>query len=59
MVECGDVQAAVALYTECDGLEWERSGCKMDLRYVPREHSFEGRQVGGGRGSWGKDCCCG
>lgn len=38
---------AAALYTECDGIEFEHSACKMDLRFIPDEQRFEGRQVGG------------
>jgi hypothetical protein len=45
VVECDSVTTAAALYRECDGIEFEHSACKLDLRFVPDEQSFEGRQV--------------
>lgn len=39
------VSTALTLYNECDGMEFEHSACKFDLRFVPDEQSFEGRQV--------------
>ncbi|KAG2482679.1 hypothetical protein HYH03_018414 [Edaphochlamys debaryana] len=45
IVECDCVATALHLYNECDGLEFERSACKFDLRFVPDDQSFEGRQV--------------
>ncbi|KAK9828879.1 hypothetical protein WJX72_002532 [[Myrmecia] bisecta] len=45
VVECNTVAAAAHLYSECDGMEFERSACKLDLRFVPEEQSFEGRAV--------------
>ncbi len=49
------MRAAAAIYAECDGLEFEKSACKFDLRFVPDEQSFEGRKVcmGEGRGREG------
>eukprot|EP00955_Chlamydomonas_euryale_P018735 199920-Chlamydomonas_euryale.AAC.1 len=47
IAEFDSVATAATVYTECDGLEFERSACKFDLRFVPDEQSFEGRQVGG------------
>lgn len=41
IVDCADVATAARLYDECDGLEFLRSACKFDLRFVPDE------QVGG------------
>lgn len=37
VAECADVATAVQLYNECDGMEFLRSACKLDLRYVPDE----------------------
>ncbi|KAK9815149.1 hypothetical protein WJX73_008881 [Symbiochloris irregularis] len=45
VVQCADVPTAAHLYSECDGLEFERSANKLDLRFVPPEQSFQGRPV--------------
>ncbi|GFR49411.1 hypothetical protein Agub_g11465, partial [Astrephomene gubernaculifera] len=45
IVECDCIATALHLYNECDGMEFERSACKFDMRFVPDEQSFEGRQV--------------
>lgn len=45
IVECDCIATALHLYNECDGLEFERSACKFDIRFVPDDQSFEGRQV--------------
>eukprot|EP00798_Chlamydomonas_sp_ICE-L_P030470 gene30470-35481_t len=33
------------VYNECDGLEFERSACKFDLRFVADEQDFSERQI--------------
>ena len=43
--ECDSAETARAVYAACDGLEFERSANKLDLRYVPNGQSFEGRDV--------------
>jgi len=43
--ECDSATTAAAVYSSCDGLEFERSANKLDLRYVPDEQSFEGREI--------------
>ena len=44
VAEFGSAAAAAHAYAECDGLEFERSANKLDLRFVPDEQSFEGRE---------------
>ncbi|KDD72917.1 hypothetical protein H632_c2737p0, partial [Helicosporidium sp. ATCC 50920] len=45
VVECASAEVASKIYDECDGMEFLLSACKFDLRFVPEEQSFEGRQV--------------
>ncbi|DBA79259.1 TPA: hypothetical protein ACH3X1_009072 [Trebouxia sp. C0004] len=45
VVDCQDVRTAAHLYAECDGIEFLRSACKLDMRFVPDEQSFLRRQV--------------
>ena len=45
VAECDCVDTAHAVYQQCDGLEFERSACKLDLRYVQDDQSFDGREV--------------
>ncbi|KAF5837684.1 hypothetical protein DUNSADRAFT_4049 [Dunaliella salina] len=48
VAECDSAATASALYEACDGAELGRGtggGCKLDLRFVPKETSFDGRQV--------------
>lgn len=52
IVECDTVASALQLYTECDGMEFEGSQCKFDLRFVPEEQSFADRQVTDGWFLW-------
>ena len=35
VVDCQDVRTAAHLYAECDGIEFLRSACKLDMRFVP------------------------
>jgi hypothetical protein len=37
IVEFDSVKTATRVYTECDGLEFQLSSCKFDLRFVPDE----------------------
>lgn len=41
IVECDSVNAARALYSECDGLEMEASANVLDIRFVPEGTTFE------------------
>lgn len=45
IAEFDSVDTATRIYTECDGLEFQLTSCKFDLRFVPDEQSFEGREV--------------
>jgi hypothetical protein len=41
IIECNTVDAAIKLYQEADGLEYESSGNVFDLRFVPDGHVFD------------------
>ena len=45
IAEFDSVKTAMGVYHECDGIEYERSSFKLDLRYVDDETSFENREV--------------
>ena len=45
VAEFDSVKTAMGVYHECDGIEYERSSFKLDLRYVDDETSFENREV--------------
>lgn len=40
VIECDSKQTAEHIYSECDGTEFEMSGMKIDLRFVPEDTQF-------------------
>lgn len=40
VVDCDSVKTAQHIYKECDGLEFERSGIVLDVRYIPDDVQF-------------------
>uniref|UniRef100_A0A183ISI7 NUC153 domain-containing protein n=1 Tax=Soboliphyme baturini TaxID=241478 RepID=A0A183ISI7_9BILA len=41
IVECDSAETAASVYDGCDGVEYENSSTKMDLRFVPDNMSFD------------------
>lgn len=40
IIDCDNKETAEHIYTECDGTEFELSGMKIDLRFVPEDQIF-------------------
>ena len=41
VVECDSIETADALYKAADGVEFENSGLRLDLRFISDEELFE------------------
>lgn len=45
VVACDSVETAMSLYNDCDGQEIETTSSHLDVRFIPDDINFEGREI--------------